>query len=393
MQTLVLADFFLPYLGGSIHWLLNTYSRYNTREVSFVAPRCHGDTIADKALPFRVYRVSRIMDEWDPAVPMSFARYVEKIWYTYRICRKDHIEQIHCAKVFPEGFVAWCIQCLSSIPYLIYAHGEEVQISLTSRKLAWLLPKMYNSAAATIANSRNTKSLLESLGVQSDKIYVIHPGVDPASFNVEDDAIRLVRQRHNLGKSPVMLTVGRLQRRKGHDMVIKALPSIAQKAPDVKYLIVGTGEEQATLYKTAQEMGVMERVVFAGQVPASELAAYYAACDVFVMPNRQIGPDIEGFGIVFVEASAAGKPAIGGESGGTGDAILHGVTGLRVDGTNVEAIATAVTTLLTEPGLAKAMGSQGRCRVATEFSWEMVVERTRMVAAQVKQRKSQKGVR
>ena len=94
-----------------------------------------------------------------------------------------------------------------------------------------------------------------------------------------------------------------------------------------------------------------------------------------------------------MEASAAGKPVIGGASGGTGDAILHGVTGLRVDGTNVEAIATAVTTLLTEPGLAKAMGNQGRCRVATEFSLEMVVERTRMVAAQVKQRKSQKGAR
>ena len=393
MQTLVLADFFVPSLGGSIHWLVNTYSRYNTRKVVFVAPRCHGDTIADKGLPFQVYRVSKMMDEWDPAVPMSFARYTEKIWYTYRICRKARIEQIHCAKVLPEGFVAWCVQCLNSIPYLIYAHGEEVQISLTSRKLAWLLPKMYNSAAAIIANSRNTKSLLESIGVQSDKIYVIHPGVDPTSFNVEDDAIRLVRQRHNLGKSPVLLTVGRLQRRKGHDMVIKALPSIAQKVPAVKYLIVGTGEELATLYKTAQDMGVLERVVFAGQVSARELAAYYAACDVFLMPNRQIGPDIEGFGIVFVEASAAGKPVIGGESGGTGDAILHGVTGLRVNGTNIEAIATAVTALLTEPGLAKAMGRQGRCRVATEFSWEMVVERTRMVAAQVKQRKSNKGVR
>jgi phosphatidyl-myo-inositol dimannoside synthase len=138
-------------------------------------------------------------------------------------------------------------------------------------------------------------------------------------------------------------------------------------------------------------MGVLERVVFAGQVPGRELAAYYAACDVFVMPNRQIGPDIEGFGMVFIEASAAGKPVIGGESGGTGDAILHGITGLRVDGTSVEAIAAAVTALLREPGLAKALGSQGRCRVATEFSWEVVVERTRMVAAQVQQRKSKKG--
>ena len=102
---------------------------------------------------------------------------------------------------------------------------------------------------------------------------------------------------------------------------------------------------------------------------------------------------IEGFGMVFIEASAAGKPVIGGESGGTGDAILHGVTGLRVDGTSVGAIAAAVTALLSEPGLAKALGSQGRCRVATEFSWEMVVERTHIVAAQVKQRKSQKGAR
>jgi phosphatidylinositol alpha-1,6-mannosyltransferase len=331
------------------------------------------------------------MREWDPAVPMSFARYIEKLWYTSKICWKDHIEQIHCAKVFPEGVVAWCMQGLSAIPYLIYAHGEEIQISLTSRKLAWLLPKMYNSAAAIIANSRHTKSLLEKIGVQSDKIYIIHPGVDPASFDVADEAIRTVRQRHNLGQSPVILTVGRMQRRKGHDMVIKALPSVAQRVPDVKYLIVGTGEEQATLYKLAQEMGVLERVVFAGQVPAGELAAYYAACNVFVMPNRQIGPDIEGFGIVFVEASAAGKPVIGGDSGGTEDAILHGVTGWRIDGTNVEAIATAVTTLLTEPGLAKAMGSQGRYRVVTEFSWDRVVERTRMVAAQVQQCKSKEG--
>src|SRR5262249_51787757 len=155
---------------------------------------------------------------------------------------------------------------------LIYAHGEEIQISLTSRKLAWLLPKIYNASSAIIANSKNTKSLLESIGVQSEKIYVIHPGVDLASFRVEDDAALKIRQRHNLGESPVMLTVGRMQRRKGHDMVIKALPAIAQQVPEVKYLIVGVGEEQATLYKIAQDMGVLERVVFAGQVPNGELA-------------------------------------------------------------------------------------------------------------------------
>src|SRR5206468_3998867 len=123
-------------------------------------------------------------------------------------------------------------------------------------------PRIYNSSAAIIANSRNTKSLLESVGVQSEKICIIHPGVDLESFNVRDDVVQMIRQRHNLGKSPVILTVGRMQRRKGHDMVIKALPSIAQQVPDVKYIIVGTGEEHATLYTIAQDMGVLERVVF-----------------------------------------------------------------------------------------------------------------------------------
>jgi phosphatidylinositol alpha-1,6-mannosyltransferase len=207
--------------------------------------------------------------------------------------------------------------------------------------------------------------------------------VNPAAFCVKDEAVLAVRQRHNLGRSPVLLTVGRLQRRKGQDMAIQALPRIMKKFPDVKYMIVGSGEEYASLQRLAQDVGVRDRVIFVGRIADGEQAAYYAACDVFLMPNRQIGEDIEGFGIVFLEAGAAGKPVIGGTSGGTGEAILDEVTGLRVNGENIQEIATAVVELLANPAKARAMGECGRRRVETEFSWESVVERTREVATMI----------
>ena len=166
-------------------------------------------------------------------------------------------------------------------------------------------------------------------------------------------------------------------------MVIKALSLIKKRFPKVKYLIVGTGEEHASLQQLAQDYGVREDVIFVGSVSDADRAAYYTACDLFVMPNRQIGADIEGFGIVFLEAGAAGKPVIGGRSGGTAEAIQDGVTGVRVDGENVEAISEAVIDLLSDSQKARAMGERGRQWVETAFTWESILERTREVAATV----------
>jgi len=174
-----------------------------------------------------------------------------------------------------------------------------------------------------------------------------------------------------------------MQRRKGQDRVIQALPRIRQSLPHVKYVMVGMGEELASLTTLAHELGVQDSVIFAGGVPDQELAAYYAACDVFIMPNRQIGDDIEGFGIVYLEAGAAGKPVIGGKSGGTDDAIIDGVTGMRVDGNSSVEIADAVIDLLSTPGRGKAMGMHGRQRVENEFAWDAVVTRTRQVTTMI----------
>ncbi len=383
MRTLVLTEFFLPAVGGSIHWLINTYSRYDPSEVLLVAPRCAGAALADQQLGFPVVRIPMTMADWDPTVPRSFAQYIRALWHVRTLCKTQGIRQIHCAKVLPEGCIAWSMQRLTAIPYLIYAHGEEILIALSSRKLAWLLPRIYNAASAVIANSGHTKALLESIGVQAAKIHVIHPGVQVSLFQASEALIQRIRHRHHLKDTRVLLTVGRLQRRKGHDTVIQALPTIRQAIPNIAYVIVGDGEEYTYLTQMAEACGVADCVIFAGRVPAEELAAYYAACEVFIMANRQIGHDIEGFGMVYLEAGAAGRPVIGGISGGTDDAILDEITGLRIDGTRVDAVAQAVVTLLETPAMAIAMGEAGRHRVAEEFSWESVVERTRSVACQL----------
>lgn len=379
-RTLVLAEFFLPQVGGSVNWLINTYRRYPTDGAVVVAPQCRHPDLTDEALSFPVHRLPGPMPSWAPTSPSSWPGY----WTTFRhvtsVCAQYGVEQVHCAKVLPEGLFAMALRYGRSIPYIIYAHGEEIQICQTSRILSWLMPTVYNNAAAIIANSTNTKSLLEDVGVRPGKVHIIHPGVDVHEFCGQESLGRDIRQRHKL-TGPVLLTVGRLQRRKGQDMVIRALPEIKKAFPTIGYLIVGSGEEKGYLQNLSYECGVADHVVFAGKIPDSELPGYYAACDVFVMPNRQIGEDIEGFGMVYLEAGAAGKPVIGGTSGGTGDAIVDGVTGLRVDGENLSDLCDAIMHILSDPQKAKRLGEHGRQRVLKDFTWEQVYQKTRILAS------------
>jgi phosphatidylinositol alpha-1,6-mannosyltransferase len=175
-----------------------------------------------------------------------------------------------------------------------------------------------------------------------------------------------LRRQHGIESKRVMLTVARLVPRKGIDVTLRTLALIAAEYPDLVYVVAGEGPMRAELETLAQQLGVEDRVLFLGRV--ENLAVWYHACDLFVMPNRQM-PDgeREGYGIVFAEAGFAGKPVIGGLSGGAVDAIEDGVTGLLVDPTAPTAVAGAIRQLLHDPACAKVMGEAGRER-ALRFS-------------------------
>ncbi|WP_141577158.1 glycosyltransferase family 4 protein [Actinomadura sp. WMMA1423] len=198
------------------------------------------------------------------------------------------------------------------------------------------------------------------------------PGVDEALFHRGAGGER-IRARHGLADRPVAVCVSRLVPRKGQDTLIRAWPRVLESLPDAALLLVGGGPYRGDLGRLAASLGVDRSVVFTGGVPWEELPAHFDAGDVFAMPcrTRRRGLDVEGLGIVYLEASATGLPVVAGDSGGAPDAVLDGETGLVVPGRSVPGVAEAVTGLLRDPRRARAMGDKGRAWIEREWRWDV----------------------
>jgi phosphatidylinositol alpha-1,6-mannosyltransferase len=204
------------------------------------------------------------------------------------------------------------------------------------------------------------------------------PGVDTEAYHPDVDGAQ-VRQRHGLRDRPVVVCVSRLVPRKGQDALIRALPAIRRRVPGAALLVVGGGPYRSTLSRLARDSGVADDVVFTGTVAWEELPAHYAAGDVYAMPcrTRRGGLDVEGLGIVYLEASATGLPVVAGDSGGAPDAVRAGETGYVVGGRDIAAIADRVATLLADPELARRLGAAGRAWVEAEWGWQTQADRMR----------------
>ncbi|MBT2674830.1 glycosyltransferase family 4 protein [Streptomyces sp. ISL-14] len=201
------------------------------------------------------------------------------------------------------------------------------------------------------------------------------PGVDEKTFHPGSGGDE-IRARLGLTDRPVVVCVSRLVRRKGQDTLIQAMPRILAAEPDAVLLIVGGGPYEKDLRRMARETGVAESVRFTGPVPWSELPAHYGAGDVFAMPcrTRRRGLDVEGLGIVYLEASATGLPVVAGDSGGAPDAVLDGETGWVVRGGSPEEAADRIVTLLGDPELRRRMGERGREWVEERWRWDLLAE-------------------
>jgi phosphatidylinositol alpha-1,6-mannosyltransferase len=204
------------------------------------------------------------------------------------------------------------------------------------------------------------------------------PGVDEKTFHPGSGG-PVVRARLGLADRPVVVCVSRLVPRKGQDTLILAMPRILREKPDTALLIVGGGPYRSELEALAERTGVAGAVRFTGPVPESELPAHFGAGDVFAMPcrTRRGGLDVEGLGIVYLEASATGLPVVAGDSGGAPDAVLPGETGWVVPGGSPEQAAERILTLLRDPDLRRRMGERGRTWVEQSWRWDLLAERLR----------------
>jgi phosphatidylinositol alpha-1,6-mannosyltransferase len=199
----------------------------------------------------------------------------------------------------------------------------------------------------------------------------IAPGIDTDHFSPQD-ATQL-RSELGLIEKKVIVSVGRLVHRKGQDVLIEAMPGILREVPEAHILMIGEGPYRSYLENRVKALGLHERITFIGRIQYADLPKYICVGDLFVMPSRSrlAGLEVEGLGIVYLEASACGLPVIAGNSGGAPDAVLEGETGLVVDGTSKTEVAAAVVELLSDPDRSKAMGIRGRQWIIQEWRWEI----------------------
>lgn len=261
------------------------------------------------------------------------------------------------------------------VPYVLLIHGNDLYYSISNFIDSPVARLVLSNASMVLCNSRVTANRVVDSGYQGC-INILHPGTDPKRFNPDMNTSE-VTKRYSLAGKKVLLSVSRLVERKGYEQVLRALPEVIKRVPDVLYLIAGEGEQEDRLRKIAKELGLDSKVIFIGYAKENDLPTLFCACDIFIMPSLTLnnGHDYEGFGIAFIEANACGKPVIGGMSGGMTEAIIDGETGLLVDPNDVNAVAEAIVRLLTDNKLADRLGENGRKRVEKELSWERVGER------------------
>ena len=371
---LLLSQLFPPTKGGTPTWFSQVYSRLGGKEVHVLTDEVAGAEVFDQQQNNTVYRLPAVRYSW--LRPESLLIYLLFVLKGLVVIWRNPIAVVHAGRVLPEGLAGLVIARLTGKRLIIYAHGEEIT-TWRQRVKHWVMTKTYRLADKVIVNSSFTQNELMKLGVKASDIVHIEPGVNIDLFKpgLSSDYLR---QRLNIPlDAKIILSVGRYTRRKGFDRLIESVRRLLDEGLETHYVCIGGGEDRHYLLQLAQQQQVAERVHFLSDIETEELPYWYNLCDVFAMPNREIDGDTEGFGIVFLEAAACGKPVVAGQAGGTENAVVHRKNGIQVDGDSLDDISAALSEILLDQSLAKAMGDYGCQWVDQCHSWDRVVRQTK----------------
>lgn len=363
LRVAMVTQDFPPAIGGIQTYSVELARRLAPRTSSFVviAPARRGDREVDRELPFDVVRVPG-----GAAFPLA---HFPALVGALRARRLDTVLAMHWGSSLESAM----LRRAGRIDRLVTAvYGRDLllepwaKLPLAQRAYDRARRTALTGADVVVGCSAYTVGLARSLGARTTS--VVPGGVDPAHFAPTD--AQALRRAHGLESARVVLVLCRLVRRKGVDTLLRALPEICARVPQTRLVIVGDGPDRGRLEALARSSEVRERVLFVGRAPQADLVRWYSAADVFAMPARLEPPDVEGFGIVFLEASACAIPVVGPDEGGPLDAIVDGETGLCCDPRDPRAVAGAVLTLLEDPARAREIGRAGRRYVERAGTWE-----------------------
>ena len=288
-----------------------------------------------------------------------------------KILRQAQIRNVWFGAAAPLALMAGKLRSAGASNIVALSHGHEVWWAKIPI-LKSLLKKIIKDVDHLGYLGDFTKGEIAKISNQPQKFLQIAPGIDTEHFAPRKARVDLI-EKYRLEGRRVIVSVGRLVHRKGQDELVKAMPKILEQFPDAILLFVGEGPIKQMLFNSAKQLGVLPKVVFAGRVSHHDLPDYICLGEIFAMPvrSRFSGLEVEGLGIVYLEASSCGLPVIGGSSGGAPDAVLDGETGYVVDGNDLTAISTQIVRLLSDEKLRKEMGGRGRKWAIENWRWEI----------------------
>lgn len=366
-KILLVTNDFGPRTGGIETFVIGLLERISDREVTVFTSQ-QGDTSEYDQQWFEKFGVRVIRDRSKILLPSwRVSRAVKKVVTSHKI------EAVVFGAAAPLALMSSALRKSGVKKIIALTHGHEVW---------WAKIFPFNLAIKQIGRGVDhltylgeftRRAISKALTDESAKEMVkIAPGIDTAHFIPQPDAMQK-RKELGLQDKKIIISVGRLVHRKGQDKLIEAMPDVLRKIPNAHLLIVGEGPYKNHLEKLVNKLSLKENVTFAGRIMYDRLPSYLSAADLFAMPSRSrfFGLEVEGLGIVYLEASACGIPVLAGNSGGAPDAVLEGVTGLCVDGTNVAEIASAVIEICSDTERASHMGAAGRNWIVDQWRWDI----------------------
>jgi phosphatidylinositol alpha-1,6-mannosyltransferase len=368
VRLLEITNDFPPTLGGIENYIYSVVAGWKPDDVVVLTRGAPGSEPIDASLAAEVRRV-----------PVGTLLPTPRVWDEVRgLLTEQHFDVVHFASPLPLALLGPRILRTTGIPYAVSVHGGEFVAG--ARLARPLMERALGDAAVALPVSSFTDEAIHRLLPHPPPTEVVRPGVDATRFapaaggrSAGEGTGSAERER------PVILSVSRLVARKGPATLIAALPRVLERHPGTVLAIVGEGPDRRRLERCVHARGLAGAVRFLGGLPWHSLGDVYAAADIFALPTRERfwGLETEGFPLVYLEAAAAGLPAVAGAAGGVGEAVVDRETGLIVDGRSPTGTAEALIHLLDDPSRARAMGARGRRRVLAGFSWEGAIDRFR----------------
>jgi phosphatidylinositol alpha-1,6-mannosyltransferase len=360
-RLLLVTNDFPPRPGGIQSFLHGIVSRLPPEDVVVLTSRWRGWQEWDETQPYVIVRHDTSVLLPTPAVRR----------HALALLAEHGCSQVWFGAAAPLGLLAPALRAAGATRLVATTHGHEVGWAALPGTSAALRRVASSVDTVTYLGDYTRGRLAGAIKPYDDRLRRLAPAVDSSVFS---PAARDPARREQLGLAgrPVVVAVSRLMPRKGQDMLIRALPQIRRRVDGTALLLVGGGPSRARLERLAADNGVADHVVFTGSVSHADLPSWYGVGDVFAMPVRERlgGLDVEGLGIVFLEAAACGLPLVAGRSGGSVEAVIDGETGLVVDGESVAEVADAVVSLLVDPVAAAQMGRRARAWVSEKWSWQ-----------------------